>query len=60
VVVEAKTGNYYSMTFFPKNTLSNDGKKVIDVCRRIEEEFNILCCSEDSDSGLQFFVPNPL
>jgi hypothetical protein len=41
IVVEAKTLTDYSMVFFPVHAESQDGQKALQVCRRIEREFNV-------------------
>lgn len=39
VVLEAKSGGRYGMVFYYLNTQSEDGRKALEVCRRIEQEF---------------------
>ena len=41
VVVEVKSGNNYDVIYYSDMTDSEDGRKVIDVCRMIKEELNI-------------------
>jgi hypothetical protein len=41
IAVEVKSGTTYSMAFYPIFTKSTDGQKVLSVCRRIEQEFDI-------------------
>jgi hypothetical protein len=40
-IVEQKTGEVYSLSYYPLNTQSEDGRKVIALCRVIEEEFGL-------------------
>jgi hypothetical protein len=49
MVVEAKSGTRYSMVFFSLHADSEDGRKALEVCRRIEREFNVrLGCGDIS------------
>lgn len=41
IVVEVKSGTSYSMVFFSLYTENEDGRKLLEVCRNIEREFNI-------------------
>lgn len=41
VIVEVKSGDDYDVVYYSDITSSNDGQKVINVCRKIKEEFNI-------------------
>lgn len=41
IVIEMKSGANYSMVFFPLFTETADGKRALEVCRKIEQEFHI-------------------
>lgn len=41
IVIELKKGSYYSWIFFPVDTESTDGQKVLNVCKRIEQDFKV-------------------
>ncbi len=41
MVVEVRSGTRYSMVFFSLHADSQDGRKALEVCRRIEREFKV-------------------
>jgi len=41
IVIEVKSHAGYNMVFFPANTKSPDGRKAIEVCHKIENEFDV-------------------
>ena len=41
IVVEIKSGTRYSMVSYSLDPDTDDGRKVVEVCRRIEREFNV-------------------
>lgn len=41
IVIEAKTGADYSMISFPLGTETEDGKRALAICRKIETEFSV-------------------
>ncbi len=41
IVIEVKSHAGYNMVFFPADTKSPDGRKAIEVCHKIESEFNV-------------------
>ena len=47
IVIETKSDSAYSMVFFPLGTETEDGKRALQVCKRVEQEFGIsMRCSE--------------
>ena len=52
LVIEIKSGSMYSMIFFPVFTETADGKRALEVCRKIEQEFQIkLGCGNGRDQS---------
>jgi hypothetical protein len=41
IVIEVKSRGVYNMVFFPTGTKSPDGLKALEICHKIETEFNI-------------------
>jgi hypothetical protein len=56
IVIEMKTGADYSMISFPLGTETEDGKRALAICRKIETEFsvNIRCGSSTARLRRQF------
>lgn len=47
IVIETKSDSEYSMVFFPLGTETEDGKRALQICRKVEQEFGIsMRCSE--------------
>jgi hypothetical protein len=47
IVIETKSDSAYSMVFFPLGTETEDGKRALQICRKVEQEFGIsMRCSE--------------
>jgi len=47
IVIETKTGPDYGMIFFPLGTETEDGKRALGICRKVEQEFGIsMRCGE--------------
>ncbi|HEY6120155.1 MAG TPA: hypothetical protein VIV66_09365 [Pyrinomonadaceae bacterium] len=47
IVIETKVDSSYSMVFFPLGTDTEDGKRALQICSRVEQEFGIsMRCGE--------------
>ena len=41
IVIETKSDSAYSLVFFPLGTQTEDGKRAVQICRKIEQEFGV-------------------
>lgn len=47
IVIETKSDSAYSMVFFPLGSETEDGKRALQICRKVEQEFGIsMRCSD--------------